>query len=117
MYRIVAICEDKNLAKCLSALRGLAAIPDTPQEVVNAKLNGGGKLQAITNGEANDMFKQWVKGEGLKEVRPGDLKTFCRHINRSEASYSVLLTALTKANILAKRARKEGNTRWYKVMV
>lgn len=115
MFRLVAYCEDKNLAKCLSALKGIASIPETPQEVINAKMNGS-KPVPISNGEANELFKQWARKNHITEVRPLDLKRFCTEHNRSEASYSVLLTALIKAGILSKRARKSGNSRHYRVM-
>ena len=117
MFRIVAYCEDKHLGRCLSALKGIARIPDTPQEVVNGAMAGNGHgVVPTNNGNPVEIFKDWAKQNNHDEVRLIDIKGFLQTLGQSGSTAKTVLKNLQVANVVAKKVRKAGNNKLYKVL-
>lgn len=105
MFTFRVFCEDKNLAKCLSALKGLCTIPETPQEVANAdRMSGGRVVPRVLNGKALEVFKDHIKRNKIKTMTPADLREFMTSIGRK--NYDPLLKKAVAAGILKKPTKK-----------
>lgn len=101
MFRFAIVCDDKRLADTLRALTGLATIVEGPQPVVNAKLRKG-RLSAESNGQAVELFEQYLRKEKLDTITGRNAKAFLQSIGREPSSSSYLMKESAKAGLLQK---------------
>lgn len=110
LFRVTCFVEDKNLAKAMRALTGIAR--DVRSEpVVNVEGRRNGKLAAATGGTVGEMLAHWVVENKMAEVTPAQVREFLKSVGRSpqSASYALRQAVLAKA---LKRTGKGFATRY-----
>lgn len=90
MFRIECFVDDKNLAKALLALQGLALQQPVIQPVINAEANGKG-VQSITSGSLCEVFYDYCRKSKATEITPKEIKAWLTKIGRkaSTATYAI----------------------------
>jgi hypothetical protein len=106
MFKIEVLCDDKNLARVLRGLAGVALGMPKVVPVVNAEEKGG-RVQARTNGDAVALLRDYLKNHKLARIGAVDVKEFCRTSGYSPRSY----TSVIKQAVAAKLLRRSGTAK------
>lgn len=99
MFRLDVYVEDKNLAKALLALAGIA-VQVTPTPVVNAQAQNG-KVVAKTDGSVSDLFREWIKETKVESpLKSSDFADFVQSIGRKPSSRTYIMQTLKESGVI-----------------
>lgn len=115
MFRIEFFCEDKNLPRILRALTGLSVGQPRVQPVANAETTGE-KIKQRTNGNAVDLFSEWIKKRKLTFITPTLAREFAVEHGYMEKSYSLILKNLVAAKLIRRDPTKKSYQSRYIVL-
>lgn len=108
IFRLSCLVEDKNLAKVLRSLSGVAFDVE-PIPVVNATINSSTKKVSanIEGARAPDLLLEFLKKEKKTTFDSKDVSSFLSSIGRSPQSTSYTISQLVKMKMV-KRVGKPG---------
>jgi hypothetical protein len=115
MFRVELFCEDKNLPRVLRALTGLVTTTPKIQPVANAEFTDG-QIKQRTNGNAIELFKDWVRKRKIDTVSPTEIRQFAVEHGYMEKSYSLILKNLVLAKVVRRDPKKKGMHSRYVVL-
>lgn len=87
MFRIECFVDDKNLAKALFAMQGLALQQPLIQPVVNALVGKNG-VKSATPGSVCEMFYDFCRKSKATELSPADVKAWLQSVGREPSSFA-----------------------------
>ena len=108
MFRIELFVEDKNLAKALIGLQGMALQQPVVQPVVNANAGKNG-VTATTNGSTCEMFLEHLRKTGTSRVTSGDVQQWLDGIGKSAKSWQHVVKCGKAAGFLKNHSRGRYN--------
>jgi hypothetical protein len=108
--RVEFFCPDKKVGEVLRLLTGIALDIPKVTPVANARKGRNG-LEQQTNGDAVEMFAQYIKKHRLTEVNSDIGREFCKSIGRSSEGYNNLFSQAKKRGLL-RRVGKTYGAKW-----
>jgi hypothetical protein len=110
VFKIEILCDDKNLARVLRALTGLALGSPSVQPVVNAEQQKNGRVVAASAGDLVALLSAHLKRNRLTEVRAAQIKEFAVANGYAESSHQHILKTAVAHKLLRKKGKGSGMT-------
>lgn len=108
MFRLAFFVEDKNLAKVLVAVQGLALNMEVPQPVVNATVVKGKIVQAGPH--LNQWEQVWdvlrPRVEGGSKIHSTQVRKILEDLNISKNNLTSIITQLAEGKLLKRTAER-----------
>lgn len=111
MFKIDFFVDDKNVARVMHALNGVA-LELSVVPVANAKSRGG-KVKAVTSGDSIEMFLAWIDKHDIAKITPSVIQDFMESLGRQRTSYSAFLGKAIKAGVVKKARGTTGKSTVY----
>lgn len=117
MFRIECFVDDKNLARALIALQGVAIQQPAVQPVINAEVGEDG-IKATTSGSLCELFLDHIVKNKITYVRRTDIKDWLVNTQkRGPGSTAYLAKCGMAAGFLKKDSKSKGAKTAYMVVL